>query len=83
MNQAWSKKFLLLTFVGLKWQVCAGIVMTYWILIYLILRLHGSHKTSELILREVQNLICIPQVAQTKKCSRKRQIELAGMLTNP
>lgn len=81
MNQAWSKKFLLLTSVEV--QVCAGIVMTYWILIYLILQLHGSHKTSELILLEVQNLICIPQVAQTKKCSRKRQIELTGMLTNP
>lgn len=50
-------------------EVRAGIMMTYWILIYLILQLHESHKASELILREVQYLIFIPHVAQTKKCS--------------
>lgn len=42
---------------GSEMQVSTSIVMTYWISVYLIPQIHGSHKASELISGEVQNLL--------------------------
>lgn len=42
---------------GSEVQVSAGVVVTYWILVYLVAQFHGSPKASEQILGEVQNLI--------------------------